>query len=77
MRYIILPRRAITLSQYCHDHHLNLVVTEKPDGWIACVRGCDGELADTIDGAIMLLCIKLSQGNLNVVPGNDLEGVEQ
>ena len=77
MKYTIFPRRTITLSQHCHDRQISLVVTEQPDGWIACVRGCDGELADTIDGAIMLLCIKLSQGNLNVVPGNDLEGVEQ
>jgi len=77
MKYTIFPRRTVTLSQYCNDREISLVVTEQPDGWIAYVKWCEGELADTVDGAIKLLCIKLSQGNLNVVPGNDLEGVEQ
>lgn len=73
MKYIIIPRRTITLSEYCDD----LRVVEYPDGWIASGKGYRGELADTVDGAIKLLCIKLSQGNLNVAPGTDLEGVEQ
>lgn len=78
MKYKITRRKHMTLSEYAESNKWSLEVRQvRDDRWQAFAGRVCGDSKVFINDAILSLCDKLSSNDVCVVPGTDLEGVEQ